>query len=157
LVVFFQAITALLPIPTKIDALKQLGGWRELASAVEAERTSHPGAFLFTEKHQPTGVLSFYLPDHPPVFLQGHIRPSYYTAAEVAALNGRDGLFVTRAKSEAWRGIEPYFERVTLLRNVVLHWGGRPADTYGLYLAEGYRGGAFVMGDGLDGIRDGPP
>ena len=156
LLVFLQASTAILPIPVRVDPLKRLGGWRELAAAVDAERTASPGAFLFTEKHQPTGVVSFYLPDHPPVFLQGHIRPSYYTAADVAALKGKNGLFITRSNSNAARDIAKYFADVVFRRRVVLRWGGRPADSYDLYLATDYRGGAFVMGDGLDAARDDP-
>jgi 4-amino-4-deoxy-L-arabinose transferase-like glycosyltransferase len=156
LAVFLQAATALLPIPTKIDVLKRLGGWRDLAQAVAAERLAHPGTFLLTPKHEPTGIVSFYLPDHAPVFLQGHIRPSYYTTGEVAALKGHDAIFITRAREDAARDIAPYFSRVTQLRQVVLTWGGHPADAYNLYFAEGYRGGALTMGDGLDGAVDRP-
>ncbi len=161
--VLFQAATALLPIPIKIDALKRLGGWDELAAAVEQERRLHPCAFLLTETHQPTGVVSFYLPDHAPVFVQGPIRPSYYTAAEVAALRGRDGILITRTKGQpagslapSAAGLLPYFDRVTPLRTVILHWGGRPADVYSLYLAEHYHGGLLTMGDGFPGALDKP-
>lgn len=156
LLVYGQAATALLPIPPRIDALKRLGGWDELAAAVEAERQAHPGAFLFSQKHEPTGPVSFHLPDHPPVFLQGPIRPSYYSAAEVEALKGKDGLFITRTRDDGAKDLAPYFAKVELLRQVTLHWGGHPADAYNLYLAEGYRGGLFVKGDGYNGALDGP-
>ncbi|MDR3440230.1 glycosyltransferase family 39 protein [Telmatospirillum sp.] len=155
-IVYLQASTAWLPIPLRADALKRLGGWEELAGAVDAERQTHAGVFLFTQKHEPTGPVSFHLPDHPPVFLEGHIRPSYYTAADVLALKGRDGLFITRARDDGAVDLGPYFDRVTLLRQVDMHWGGRVADAYNLYLAEGYRGGLFVAGDGYDGDLDRP-
>lgn len=156
LTVFLQASTAILPIPLKIDALKRLGGWPELARQVQEERLAHPGAFLMTQKHEPTGITSFYLPDHAPVFLQGRIRPSYYTAAEVAALKGHDAIFISRAREDGAAGIRDKFARVTFLRQIVLSWGGSPADAYNLYLAEDYRGGALVMGDGLNGALDLP-
>ena len=156
LTVLLQAATALLPIPTKIDALKRLGGWKELAAAVETEREIRPGLFLFTQKHEPTGSLTFYLPDHPVVFLIGAIRPSYYTAEQVNALKGHDGLMVSRAREDGANLVRDKFARVTLLRQVVLHWRDHPADAYNLYLAEGYRGGAFVMGDGWNGTLDAP-
>lgn len=156
LLVYVQAATALLPLPPGVDALKRLGGWDTLAAAVEVERRAHPGSFLFSQKHEPTGPVSFYLPDHPPVFLQGHIRPSYYSAAEVQALRGRDGIFITRARDDGARDLGPYFSRVSLLRRVVLLWGGQPADAYNLYLAEDYRGGLFVEGTGFDGAKDTP-
>lgn len=157
LVLFFQAGTALLPIPVKIDALKRLGGWPELAAAVQTERDAHPGAFLFTEKHEPTGPLGFLLPDHPTVFLQGHIRPSYYSAGDVAALKGRDAIIVTRANSGEERWARRFFHDVRLLRSVTLHWGGRAFITYDLFLGEGYGGGLLVMGDGWNGETDAPP
>ncbi|WP_158240626.1 ArnT family glycosyltransferase [Telmatospirillum siberiense] len=156
LVVYFQAATALLPLPPAIDALKRLGGWDTLASAVQTERQAHPGSFLFTQKHEATGPVSFHLPDHPPVFLEGHIRPSYYSAAEVLSLKGRNGIFITRARDDGARDLEGYFTRVTLLRRVELRWGKQPADSYNLYLAEDYRGGLFVFGPGYDGDRDAP-
>jgi hypothetical protein len=156
LLVYVQAASALLPLPPKIDALKRLGGWDALAAAVAVERQAHPDSFLFSQKHEPTGPVSFYLPDHPPVFLEGHIRPSYYSADAVLALKGRDGIFITRASDDGAHDLGPYFARVTLLHRVDLLWGGKPADAYNLYLAEGYRGGLFVFGTGVDGARDTP-
>ena len=50
----------------------------------------------------------------------------------------------------------PRFERVSFLRQVTLRWGGKPTDSYNLYLAEGYKGGVFVQGDGLMGEMDAP-
>lgn len=155
-VVYFQAATALLPLPPRIDALKRLGGWDTLAAAVEMERRLHPGSFLFTQKHEPTGPVSFHLPDHAPVFQEGHIRPSYYDAADVLALKGKTGIFITRARDDGARDLAGYFDSVTFLRSVDMRWGGRPADAYNLYLAEGYRGGLFVYGPGYDGEMDAP-
>lgn len=156
LLVLLQAATALLPIPIKLDALKRLGGWSELAAAVGAEQRAHPNCFLLAQKHDVTGILSYYLPGHPPVFLQGPLRPSYYSADEVAALKGRDAIFVTRARSDGARDIAGNFDRVTRLRQVDMPWGGRVADVYVLYLAQGYRGGALVQGDGPNGALDRP-
>jgi len=155
LLVYFQAVTVALPIPVKIDALKRLGGWDELAAAVHQEQLAHPGTFLFTQKHEPTGVVTFYLPDHQVVFLNGgYIRPPYYTAADVAALRGRDGIFITRDKDDGAADLAQYFAKVTPLRKVRLHWGRQFSDAYNLYLAEGYRGGNFVQGDGQPGAFD---
>jgi hypothetical protein len=156
LLVFFQATTALLPIPMKADALKRLGGWDELAQGVEEERRAHPGVFLFTQKHEPTGPVSFHLADHAPVFLQGPIRPSYVSAQEILALKGRTGLFITRVRDDGAKDLGPYFDKVVWLRRVDMHWGGRMADAYNLYLAENYHGGLFVVGDGFEGTRDDP-
>jgi hypothetical protein len=156
LVVYFQAATALLPLSPKIDALKRLGGWDSLADAVQIERQAHPGSFLFAQKHEPTGPLSFHLADHPPVFLIGHIRPSYYSVEEVMALKGHDGIFIARARDDGADGLSRYFKRFTKLRQVDMLWGGRPADVYNLYLAEDYQGGLFVVGGGLHGATDTP-
>jgi 4-amino-4-deoxy-L-arabinose transferase-like glycosyltransferase len=161
--VLFQTATALLPIPVKLDPLKRLGGWDELAAGVEQERRAYPGAFLLAESHIPAGPVSYYLPDHAPVFLEGAMRPSYYTAAEVAALKGHDAIFIARSVVDightlgnAADTVVPYFAKVTFLRRVVLHWGGRPADAYNLYLARDYRGGLLAMGSGFPGARDTP-
>jgi 4-amino-4-deoxy-L-arabinose transferase-like glycosyltransferase len=161
--VLFQAATAMLPVPIKLDPLKRLGGWDELAAAVAQARQAHPRAFLLAESHIPAGPVSYYLPDHAPVFLEGAMRPSYYTAAEVAALKGHDAIFMARSVADRGRKlgaaagtIMPYFSQVTFLRRVVLYWGGRPADAYALYLARDYHGGLLAMGNGFPGARDVP-
>lgn len=154
LLIFFQAGTALLPLPVKIDALKRLGGWSELAAAVEAERNEHPGGFLFTEKHEPTGPLSFHLSGHPPVFLQGPIRPSYYSAADLDALKGQSAILVTEPNSGEVPHATKHFAKFTHLRDVTLHWGGRPFATYELWLGQDYKGGIFTKGDGWNAEKD---
>lgn len=157
LAVFLHATSALLPIPVRMDPLRRLSGWDQLAEEVQRERVRHPGAFLFVQKHEIAGVLTFYLPDHPLVFLKSwRIRPSFYTADDVAALRGRDGIYLTRARDDVSVLLAPRFERVSLLRQVTLNWGGQPADRYNIYLAEGYKGGVFVQGDGLMGAMDAP-
>jgi len=149
---------------THADTLSRLGGWEELAAGVEQERLTHPNAFLLEQGHTLAGPVSYYLADHATVFLEGSVRPSYYTAAEVAALKGRDAIFIARSVVDIGASLDaaatnlvPYFSRVRFLRRVVLHWGGRSADAYTLYLAEGYRGGLLVMGDGVRGACDSPP
>jgi 4-amino-4-deoxy-L-arabinose transferase-like glycosyltransferase len=160
-IVLFQAATALLPIPVKFDPLKGLGGWNELAGAIEQERARHPGAFLLAQGHLLPGPVSYYLPDHAPMFLEGPMRPNYYTAAAVAALKGRDAIFITRAVGDRGHALDaaadlitPFFKHVRFLRRVVLHWGGLPADAYALYLGGHYRGGLLVVGDRYPGACD---
>ena len=155
LAVYAQAVTAVLPLPPHLDPLKRLGGWDELALAVQQERERAPGAFLFVQKHDLCGALTFYLPDHPPVFLQSwRLRPSFYSEAQVAALKGGDGLFITRAKDDGAHLLGRFFRDVQLLRSVPLVWGGREVERYNIHLAKGYGGGLFVRGDGFKGEKD---
>jgi 4-amino-4-deoxy-L-arabinose transferase-like glycosyltransferase len=153
--VCIQAVTQWIPVPARLDPLKRLGGWTALAAKVELLRQGEEGAFLFTAKHEVTGTLSFYLPDHPKVFLLGgEIRPSTYSAADVAALKGKDAIFVTRDKDGDEGTIRPYFEEVVLVSRFPLVWGRQPGDRYAIYVGHVYKGGAFVIGDGWDAKRD---
>lgn len=155
--VYLQTATAVLPIEPRIDPTKRLGGWTELAQAVEAARGSHPGAFLFVQKHEVAGLLSFNLPDHPIVFQMGEgMRPSTYSASAVAALKGRDAIFVTGERDMDAYYLAPNFAQLTFIGEVTLHWGDRVADRYRLTYAEGYKGGLFVEGDGYPGAMDRP-
>jgi hypothetical protein len=146
-VVYVQMGTALLPIPPKLDPLGRLGGWDHLAETVERQRAAHPGAFIFVQKHELSGLLSYYLPDHPVAFLTGSDgvpRIPSYDAADVAALAGRDGLFVSRAgSSQAIVDISRHFERVTRLDEIDRAYGGRKIDRYEIWLGESYRPGLF--------------
>lgn len=155
LLVYLQAATAILPLPAHLDPFRRLGGSQELASALEEARIDHPKAFLFVRKHELAGRLAFFLPDHPTIFIsEGFVRPSFYTAAEVAALKGRDGLLVTQVTEGANKDLAPFFARLTVLEVVTLHWGRHAEEHYAVTLAEGYKGGLFVMGDGMPGAMD---
>jgi hypothetical protein len=155
--VYLQTATAILPIEPRIDPTKRLGGWTELAQAVEAARHDHPDAFLFVQKHEVAGLLSFYLPDHPIVFQMGNgMRPPTYPALAVAALKDRNAIFVTGERDMDAHYLAPNFVRLTPIGEVTLHWGGRIADRYRLTYAEGYKGGLFVEGDGYPGTMDKP-
>jgi 4-amino-4-deoxy-L-arabinose transferase-like glycosyltransferase len=154
--VYFQAATALLPIPVRIDITKHLGDAHPLAAAVQQARQAHPDAFLLVTKHETAGLVSFDLPDHAVTFeIDSRVRPSTYDAAAVAALKGHDAIVIATAKDEL-DFLPRYFNGVTPLGSVALHWGGRRADQYRLVLAQGYRGGLIVQGDGYPGQTDNP-
>ena len=143
--VYVQAATAALPLPIRLDALKRLGGWDELAAAVTPEMATRPGAFVFTMRHEVGGALSFYLPDHPTVFLvAGRLRPSYNSPDDIAALKGRDGLFVNRGPDDGAHLLLPYFAEIRPIRRVALHWGGREFQSYTIYECRSYGGGLFI-------------
>ena len=154
--VYFQAATALVPLPTRIDPTKHLGDATDLATAVEQARREHPGAFLLVTKHETAGLLSFYLPDHAVTFeIDSRVRPSFYDAATVAGLKGRDAILVSTARDDV-SFAPPHFASVTPLAGVTLHWGGRAAEDYRLAFARDYRGGLIVEGDGYPGATDNP-
>lgn len=143
---YLQMATAILPIPIKSDPMSRLGGWDELAAAVQAERAKRPDAFIFVAKHEVAGLLSYYLPGHPVVFLTGSAgfpRIPSYDARDVAALPGRDGLFVIKDGRYALQDVGPSFKGLTLLSTVNRRWGGRVVDRYEIWLAESYGSGTF--------------
>lgn len=155
--VYLQATTAIIPLNPRIDGTKRLGGWDELADAVAKARAAHPDAFLLVIKHETSSLLTFHLADHPPVFLlTGQMRPSFYDAASVGALKGRDALVVSEDREGDLGFLKPYFAQLTPVSPVTLHWGGRVADEFTITLAQGYRGGAIVQGDGYPGALDKP-
>jgi len=144
--VYLQMSTALLPIPPKLDPIGRLGGWDRLAQAVEAQRAAHPGAFVFVAKHELSGLLAYYLPGHPTVFLTGSggvPRIPSYDRGDVATLPGRDGLFVVRTGTPAVEDVARSFAHVTRLDSIERSWGGRPIDRYEIWLAESYQPGLF--------------
>ncbi|KIL97376.1 hypothetical protein CCC_00437 [Paramagnetospirillum magnetotacticum MS-1] len=143
---YVQMSSASLPIPLKSDAMSRLGGWDELARAVQAERVKRPDAFLFASKHEVAGLLTYYLPGHPVVFLTGSAgfpRIPSYDARDVAALAGRDGLFVVKDGFYALKDIGPSFRSLTLLTTVERRWGGKVVDRYEIWLAGSYGSGTF--------------
>ncbi|BAE49333.1 4-amino-4-deoxy-L-arabinose transferase and related glycosyltransferase of PMT family [Paramagnetospirillum magneticum AMB-1] len=143
---YVQMETARLPIPLKSDPMSRLGGWDQLASAVEAERTRHPDAFVFTTKHEVAGLLTYYLPGHPVVFLTGSAgfpRIPSYDARDAAALPGQNGLYVIKDGFYAVQDVRRSFRSLTLLATVDRAWGGKVVDHYEIWLAESYGSGTF--------------
>ncbi len=143
---YFQMATALLPIPAKIDPLSRLGGWDKVAEAVEQQRKAHPDSFVFVQKHELSGLLSYYLPDHPKVYLTGSAgipRIPSYDAHDVARLKGKNGLFVSRTSVRGVEDASNYFTKISLVASLNRSWGGRVIDHYEIWLGEGYRQGTF--------------
>ncbi len=152
--VYLQMATAMLPIPPRIDALSRLGGWDGLAAAVSRQLDAHPDAFVYVQKHEISGLLTFYLPGHPIVFLTGSggvPRIPSYGVADVARLPGRSGFFVTRTGTMGVSDISRYFDKVTLVDTIERGWGGRAIDRYEIWLTEGYRPGSFGEDDNRRG------
>jgi hypothetical protein len=126
--------------------MSRLGGWDLLARAVQAEQAKRPDAFIFATKHEVAGLLTYYLPGHPIAFLTGSAgfpRIPSYDAGDVATLAGRDGLFVVKDGRYALEDIRPSFRSLSLLASVERPWGGKVADRYEIWLAEGYISGTF--------------
>ena len=145
-VVYVQMASAVLPLPPRMDALTRLGGWDKLAQTVEEERSRHPGAFVFVEKHELSGLMTYYLHDHPRTILTGSAgipRIPSYDADDVAGLKGRDGLFVVRAGSGGPRDSSKFFDRISLVGRFDRLWGDRVIDHYEIWWGETYRGGNF--------------
>jgi 4-amino-4-deoxy-L-arabinose transferase-like glycosyltransferase len=143
---YLQMATAVLPIPARLDTLGRLGGWDRLAEAVETQRKAHPGAFLFVQKHEISGLMTYYSPDHPIAFLTGSAgipRIPSYDAKDVAALAGRDGLFVVKAGGRGVEDAGRNFAAMSQVASVERAWGGRVIDSYEIWLGEGYRPGGF--------------
>lgn len=146
IVVYVQMATAILPLPPRMDALTRLGGWDKLAQTVDEERGRHPGAFVFVEKHELSGLMTYYLDGHPKTILTGSAgipRIPSYDADDVAGLKGRDGLFVVRAGSGGPGDSAKFFDRISLVRRFDRFWGSRVIDHYEIWLGETYRGGNF--------------
>jgi 4-amino-4-deoxy-L-arabinose transferase-like glycosyltransferase len=143
---YVQLAAAVLPIPLKSDPMSRLGGWDVLARAVQAERVKRPDVFVFASKHEVAGLLTYYLPGHPIVFLTGSAgfpRIPSYDARDAATLPGRDGLYVIKDGRYALEDVRPSFRSLTLLTSVKRPWGGKVVDHYEIWLAEGYTSGTF--------------
>ena len=150
--IYLQAVTALVPLPPRVDPMKRLGGWPELAQVVAEQRQAHPGVFLFTIKHETMALLGFHIADHPQVFLAAtRVPPSADIRHDLTALPGRDGLFIARADDiEGARIIGRYFAEMTKVRSVDRKWGGKVVESFDIYLGRDYRPGLFGETQGGD-------
>lgn len=141
---YLHLATGLLPLPARADPLGRLQGWEPLFAAVEAQHRAHPDAFLFVEKHDMAGLLSFHLPDHPVVFLGKvalHNAPWAYGDDMIPSLAGRDAIFVFRDGSGSLEYSARFFESTAPLAAVERVRRGRAPERFVLTLARGYRGG----------------
>src|SRR5208337_4384015 len=110
LVVYLQATLALLPVPTRFDpSALQLAGWPELAAQIEAVRRREGASFVATDQYGVASELAYRAPDDVPVV---GIEPRWRMfALPAAALDGRVGILVRRARREEVRGAGPWAAR----------------------------------------------
>ena len=146
LLVHVQAIAPFLPIPQsrfKMDTAARLDGWRQLADAVETQRSQlSPGSFVACRTYQNAAELAFYLPGQPRslIIQNGEINHQYrfWNPSTGSGLDGRDAVIVT---GQDWEVDEmrPHFRSLEAQSVVETRRNGIVVQTYRLYRAKGFK------------------
>jgi 4-amino-4-deoxy-L-arabinose transferase-like glycosyltransferase len=112
-------------------------GWDELATAVAAERQTHPDAFLAATRYTYAAQLGYQLRTSD-VTSFNTLTDQYDYWTDRAALAGKDALIVADG---AWPigFAETQFATTTLLRTVTITRFDREVTTYEIWLGEDYR------------------
>ncbi len=116
---------------------RRLGGARDLAGRVEAERLRHGAAFVVADGYQLAALMAFYLPGGPPVFIpeedgirnQFSLWPGY-----VGRLDGQDAVCVD-ASDHPHRVLPGQFRRLEPLGETWSVYRGRRMRRYHLWIA----------------------
>lgn len=111
-------------------------GWVELAAEVDALHGQHPGAFLAATRYTYAAQLGFQLHD-PNVTSFNTLRDQYDFWTDRQALAGKDAIIVADG---AWpiNFAQTQFEKMTLLKDVVITRLGRTVTSFQVYLGENY-------------------
>jgi 4-amino-4-deoxy-L-arabinose transferase-like glycosyltransferase len=123
------------------DPCKRLCGWRALAARVSATQAAMAGSsppFIVSDRYQLASLLAFYVDGRPRTYtasLGGRLS-QYDIWGGLAALHGRDGIFVTYGYQPLPEAVERAFRRVEVEPRVVVMDDGRLL--HGFYIVRGY-------------------
>lgn len=138
LLVYFQTVTSVIRHPK--DPTSQAFGWRELAVEIQKlrEKAGDPYLPLVTRPYQTAAMLTYYLPDHPLVYVADYAhRGSQYTLwQDYEKLVGHDALFIDA--QELPGKFARTFDQVEEWTGLSRRRGGRPVEEYRVYLVRGF-------------------
>jgi hypothetical protein len=133
-----------LRVPAKLDPLHRLRGWRHLGDAVAAELAAHPGLRLMTDDREIVAALIYYVHPHPfdaviwdPV---PGISNQWDLENNLSRHRGESFLAVT--VHNLADQMRPDFAELIELKTIEIKSGPGGGQTYTLYIARFYRGGA---------------
>lgn len=139
-IVYLQALTGIVPLSP--DPLARLvgGGYADFAAEVDALRVREGAAFVLTSSHTQTGWLSFYLPSRPPVI---QIDDRWRWPDQIVPDVQGPLLYVTPARRDKRRLLEPRFDDITQIGRLTRRWNGREIEDYLIYRVFGAPGPLF--------------
>jgi 4-amino-4-deoxy-L-arabinose transferase-like glycosyltransferase len=148
LVLYSQAVHPWLPIPQSIDPTRRLSGWAELGRGTDQAYQQSGADFLLAPDYTLASQLSFYMPQHPMVWMpdMGRRLP-FVGGASIDQLVGKNALYITRADGayDQSAALLAHFDSVTPLApplfSLTLMRDGQDIRWIHFYLAKGYRGG----------------
>ncbi|MBI3793823.1 MAG: glycosyltransferase family 39 protein [Nitrospinae bacterium] len=137
-----QIVDPIIPHPKRFEISRRVFGWRQLAGAVDAERSSFPAKFLIADRHQIAGLLTYYTDDHLPAHVIGRYNKLRYTFLPgTDTYAGGNAIYVVEEERDNSKALEKVFEKVEKARTVVIERKGELIRRFLIYRCYNYRGG----------------
>jgi len=152
LIIYAQALFAILPLSASLDPSASGAGWSTLAARVDSARAGAPSgavAWVAGERYQEASELAFHLADHPATFvIDVHGRPTQYDLwpgfPQRAHAGDRLvlvlGMFSEPDHDPVIAALAPRFDRVTLREVVALRRGTSVRAWRRVWVLDGWHG-----------------
>jgi len=130
-------------LPAKYDPLRRLRGWHELGDQVSAELTRHAGSILFADDRELVAALIYYVDPHPfdavKWDLLARVKDQWDLTNDMRKHLGGNFLLVSKYPNLPAE-MRPSFAALVPLPPIKIRVGPGEIRTYGLYLAQGFKG-----------------
>ena len=129
-------------VSSKLDPFKRVRGWDILGEKIIEHLNAHPGYGLITDSRKSIAEMKYYGGQVGREAIKWNPRQKVGDHYDlVTTLNGKEGesfLFLTHGHIEA--GLLPYFEKVTLLEDIVVPTAPDYALRFSLYRVDAFQG-----------------
>jgi hypothetical protein len=135
-----QAFYPFLPIPPKQDITNDLYGWDKVSQAIDGiEKELPKPVFLLTDRYQNGAHLSFATRKEVYTFRPRRLSQFDFWQ-DIEELKGRNAIYITHSRyfkdpNDIYR-----FQKIELVKEVMLVRGGREMRTFYLYYCQNFEG-----------------
>ncbi len=137
-----QVYFPFLPLEAGKNPVARTMGWHQLASRVEAHRSTE-GQLLpvVTDRYQYSALLAYYLPDHPETYtLAPHRRAQQYEVwNQYDKLTSQDVLYITNTPAIHCE-VKRYFSSTQFLEHVEITWQHKQIRSFYIFRCTGFKG-----------------
>jgi hypothetical protein len=132
------------PLPTRLDPLHRLQGWKPLGRAVGRLLIEIPGVHLLADSREEMAALVYYVEPHPFDALKwngddGRVHDQFDLTADPERYLGQDFLLVAQEGGDTGRVLDRFAEAGPP-QHIVIPLGGGEARRYTVRLLRGFKG-----------------
>jgi undecaprenyl-diphosphatase len=136
-----QLVNPVIPHPQRYEISRRVYGWKLLAGKIDAVRRDINATFLIANRHQLTGLMTYYTKPHMLAYVLDLNAQRYFFLPPPDSQKGKNGIYLVEEERDMINRIKPMFDRVEKAETVVITRKGELIRRFVIYKCYNYRGG----------------